>query len=151
LRRNAVRAPSCCALDTCDEGKSHASGLCPSTQAADTGQPGPGEHPAVQALKDVEKGSVNISVNMRPLLCALRVGVSVLSSTEMLATPDDVLYFLAEAAPNATKRLIEAAMSADPESAGSQAAKMVDMHRKAYGRTFKKRVAGGYERVADLL
>ncbi|CAI5970357.1 unnamed protein product [Closterium sp. NIES-65] len=48
---------------------------------------------------------------MRPLLCVLRVGWSALFAGERGATADDVIHFLAEAAPEATSRLIRAGLA----------------------------------------
>ncbi|CAI5972705.1 unnamed protein product [Closterium sp. NIES-64] len=49
---------------------------------------------------------------MRPLLCVLRVGLSALFAGERGVTADDVIHFLAEAAPEATSRLIRAGLAA---------------------------------------
>ncbi|CAI5992696.1 unnamed protein product [Closterium sp. NIES-65] len=48
---------------------------------------------------------------MRPLLCVFRVGLSALFAGERGATADDVIHFLAEAAPEATSRLIRAGLA----------------------------------------
>ncbi|CAI5506206.1 unnamed protein product, partial [Closterium sp. Naga37s-1] len=73
---------------------------------------GAGGHPAIQACKDAQRGTVNISVHMRPLLCVLRIGLSALYLGPTMATTDDVIHFLAESAPQATNRLIEAGLAA---------------------------------------
>ncbi|CAI5482603.1 unnamed protein product [Closterium sp. Yama58-4] len=88
---------------------------------------------------------------MRPFLCVLRVGMSALYPGNSMATHDDVLHFLTEAAPHATQRLIDAGIAAAPEDEREHSRAMVELHRGEYARQFQSRVGQDYSKTEDLL